>query len=70
MEVDVVEIIGRSPFVCEALCKPNKPQDNNASPRNIGSNNLVTKHFAHEQSKQYSFDLSNTDQILYHVLKG
>lgn len=41
MEVDVAEVIGRMPFVCEALCKPNNPQDKNASPGSTGNNSDV-----------------------------
>lgn len=55
------------PFVCEAVCKPNKPRDKNTSPKNIGSNNSAPKWFIHESSKQYSYPRPIK---FFHLLKG
>ncbi|XP_059629737.1 uncharacterized protein LOC132272650 [Cornus florida] len=64
LEVDVAEVNIRKPYICEALVKPKPTTESNATP---ASTSAARKRVA-DTGKNYSFDLSKTDQIFDHLM--
>ena len=61
VEIDVAQIIGKTPLICDTLTKVEKPMSMPSSQPNQKSNQA--------NYRQYSFDLAKADQIFDELLK-
>ncbi|KAF7124306.1 hypothetical protein RHSIM_Rhsim12G0055600 [Rhododendron simsii] len=61
MEIDVAQVIGKTPIICDTLVKTEKPMNMPSSQPN--------RRGGQANYRQYSFDLTQTDQIFDELLK-
>ncbi|XP_059638807.1 uncharacterized protein LOC132281087 [Cornus florida] len=64
LDVDVAEVNIKKPYVCEALVKPKPTTGGNAS----STSTSAARKGPADTGKNYSFDLSKTDQIFDHLM--